>query len=103
MSPAALVLESGGYVDDVAVGNNWAGQGFDGLPDLVWVNRGLVALLHSPPVDGEEVDAVPGENFEEAIELLGGFVADTCFDGEACVVAGVAKGSEEFVDFFRVA
>ena len=64
------ISKAGKEVDDIAIGDDWTGKLFDGLPDFFGMDRRLVTLFYSPTVNGQEVDRVFFEDGKEVIEFV---------------------------------
>ncbi len=94
--------EAGGEVDDIAIGNDRAGELFDGLADFFRMNGRLVTLYHRAPVNGQQVNRVFFKNGKEGLEFIRRFVSDSGFHGEGKITAGFAQCAEKLVDFFEI-
>lgn len=96
---AGLQEDAGGFMGgkDIAIGEDRAGEGRDGLGDEVIVDFAAVHFAHGAAVDGEEVQGVAGENGKQLGEGVGGIEADPSFNGERDA-EGVAEGAEDRID-----
>jgi hypothetical protein len=90
-------MQGGAKGYDVPVGQHRTREALNGQSDLVVVDWGEVALRHGPAMDGEQIDFVSGEDFEEAIKLIGVLKANSCFDRKRHAHGG-AQFAQKTVD-----
>ena len=98
----AQIGEAGGGIHHIAVGDHRKRQRLHGLAHTFCADRRLIEILHAAGVDGEPVDAVSTENFEQPRELVAAGIADAGLHGESAG-DGLAQSSEQTVDFLRLA
>lgn len=96
----AVVGRGGLGIDDVSVRDHRAGHGFDGEFHLIWPDRGLVAVGDGAAVDGQGVDGVFAEDFQEGVEFVGALEAEAGFHSET-TGDRIAKCAEDFIDLIR--
>lgn len=97
------IVESGGDVDDIAIGDDGAREALDGLPNGFRMNGSLVAFLDGATVDGEEIDGMFFEDAQEVVKLIGRVETDPGFDGEGQVSAGLPQDAKKVVDMPGIA
>lgn len=95
-----LVIEGGLGIDDVAVGNDRAGEGFHGQFHRIGADGGLISVRHRAAMDGQTVDRVLAEGLEQNGEFLMAVEAETGFDGETARNR-VPQGPEDGIDLIR--
>src|SRR5215204_4067313 len=67
---------------DVAVGENRAGDRFDGAGDEIVMDSRAIHFVNGAAMDGEEIERVFRENRQQFVEYLGRMETDACFHGE---------------------
>ena len=72
------------------------------MGDTIVVDGCLVSFLDGPSVDGEEINVVAFEDFEELVEFLLRFETYPGFDGERRFATGFPKSAQNFVNLIRM-